>query len=139
MICNKKRLVLFAHGSSDPRWRAPFERLYRELQQELGREHVALAYMEFVSPTLREVAERALKEEVTTLVLLPLFMAAGGHVAADIPKQIQEIQACNCSLHVEVLPPIGEDARVQSLLKTIATEALALAVACQPKFPGTGT
>ena len=49
-----ERLVLFAHGSPDPRWRAPFERLADEVAAEAGRERVRLAYMESAEPTLFE-------------------------------------------------------------------------------------
>jgi hypothetical protein len=50
-------LVLLAHGSKDPRWRAPFERIAQELQKKLGKQRVRLAYMEFVGPTLHSTGE----------------------------------------------------------------------------------
>ncbi len=46
------QLVLYAHGSRDPRWRATFE----ELAAEAG---AVLAYLELSAPTLDEVIDQA--------------------------------------------------------------------------------
>ena len=116
-------LVLLAHGSKDPRWRAPFERLASELQQELGNRAVRLAYMEFTGPTLMDVAQECAGQMNLNLRLLPLFMAVGAHLAKDIPEQVAEIRGQFPQLTVEVLTPIGEDARLVALVGNIAKEA----------------
>ncbi len=118
----KCRLVLFAHGSSDPRWRAPFESLHREMAAELGTDAIALAYMEFVSPTLIDAAAEASRDGIEWLRVLPLFLSAGAHVARDIPAQADEVRARFPRLKVEVLPPIGEDPRFVALLKQLIRE-----------------
>jgi hypothetical protein len=51
--------VLSAHGSCDPRWRQRFEHLAFRVAQQLGQDGDRPAYMEFVGPTLMEVAEEA--------------------------------------------------------------------------------
>jgi sirohydrochlorin cobaltochelatase len=80
-LMQKSRLVLYAHGSEDTRWRQPFERLASDLQQQLGAERVTLAYMEFAEPTLMPVAEAVFGEGTRRLAILPVFMAAGAHLA----------------------------------------------------------
>src|SRR5271165_3688877 len=85
-------LILLAHGSNDPRWRAPFQRIALELEQDLGRGKVRLAYMEFIGPTLMEVVRECVGQTVLNLRVLPLFMAAGGHLAKDIPEQVEEVR-----------------------------------------------
>ncbi len=120
----KTRLVLFAHGSMDPRWRAPFEDLDRALAAELGRDRVTLAYMEFVGPTLLDAASNAARDQVQILRVLPLFLSAGAHVAMDIPEQATQARWQFPQLNVEVLPPIGEDPRFVTLLKVVARESL---------------
>lgn len=121
------RLLLFAHGSRDPRWRQPFERLEAALRGELGDDRVRLAYMEFVTPTFLDAAAEAEKDGFQTLRLLPLFLSAGAHVAHDIPAQAAEARARHPRLVIEVLPPIGEDPRFVLLMKAATTEAL-----CRP-------
>ncbi|HET9951408.1 MAG TPA: CbiX/SirB N-terminal domain-containing protein [Candidatus Eisenbacteria bacterium] len=118
------RLLLFAHGSRDPRWRAPFETLERTLRAELGEERVRLAYMEFVGPTLPDAAAEAVRDGVATLLVLPLFLSAGAHVAHDIPAQAEEARRRHPTLNLDVLPPIGEDPRFVTLMKAVSREAL---------------
>ena len=47
----KEGIVLFAHGSRDPEWAQPFERIAAELRDEFL---VELAYLERMKPTLEE-------------------------------------------------------------------------------------
>jgi sirohydrochlorin cobaltochelatase len=120
---DKFRLLLFVHGSRDPRWRAPFERMTAELQEKIGAGRVRLVYMEFAEPTLLDVAGEAARDGVSCLRLLPLFLAGGAHVANDIPEQVDEVIRRHPNLHIEVLPPVGEDPRFAAMLRDIATES----------------
>lgn len=117
------RLVLMAHGSRDPRWRAPFEALLQQLRHELGADRVALAYMEFASPTLLDIAVGAVRDGVEVLRILPLFLAAGAHVDHDIPSQVDIVRAQFRQLGVEIFNPVGEDPRLVKLLLEIARES----------------
>jgi sirohydrochlorin cobaltochelatase len=121
---NKVRLLLFVHGSKDPRWRAPFERMTAELKKKVGEARVRLVYMEFAKPTLLDVAAEAAHDGVKYLKLLPLFLAGGAHVANDIPEQVGEVIRRHPSLRIEVLPPVGEDPRFAALLLDIAIESI---------------
>jgi sirohydrochlorin cobaltochelatase len=116
-------LVLLAHGSKDPRWRAPFEQLAQRLRQELGDQNVRLAYMEFIAPTLMDVASECVGQQIVRLKVLPLFMAVGAHIAKDIPEQAAAAQRQFPQLTIEVLPPIGEDVRLLQLVEQLALEA----------------
>ena len=118
--CANSCLVLLAHGSKDPRWREPFERIFLKVRRKS--KLVKLAYMEFTGPTLFEVAEECANEGVLECRVLPLFMASGAHLARDIPEQIEEIRAVHPEVRIGLLAPIGEDPRVTSLLKQIICE-----------------
>ncbi len=122
---NHRRLVLYLHGSQDPRWRAPFERLLGRLQRKLGRKKVRLAYMEFARPTLQDIATEAVRDRCLRLRLLPLFLAGGAHVAIDLPDQVADAQLRFPGLQVEVLQPVGLDPRMVALMREIALEAAA--------------
>jgi sirohydrochlorin cobaltochelatase len=114
---------LFAHGSRDPRWREPFLRLESEIVADLGDGCARLAFMEFAPPTLLEVVGSFRRTGMTRLRLLPLFLAGGAHVARDIPEQVQQALERFPGMEIEVLPPVGEDRRLVSLLRGIAREA----------------
>ncbi len=110
-------LVLLAHGSKDPRWREPFERLYLHTRKDHA--SVKLAYMEFISPTLMEIASECVREGRKRLRVLPLFMASGAHLATDVPSLLQQVRERYPELEAELLPPIGEDPRMMSLMSHI--------------------
>ena len=112
-------LILLAHGSSDSRWRKPFEHLVRDLVAEAGRNSPLLAYMEFIPPTLVDAVAEAVRRGFRRIVLLPLFMSGGGHVATDIPAQAEAARMAHPGVAIRVLPPVGEHPRFQKVLKEI--------------------
>lgn len=119
-----ERLVLFAHGSADPRWRAPFERLAADVTAEIGAGRVRLAYMESAEPTLAQVAEEAARDGVS-LAVLPLFMASGVHVTRDVEARARAAERAHPGLRVRVLPAAGEHPLLARALREIAIEAAA--------------
>ena len=116
------RLVIFAHGSPDIRWRLPFEELTAILIERHGADKVSLAYMEFSRPSLADVVREAARNGKLHLRLLPLFLAAGAHVAEDIPKQMADAQRSFPQVKIELLQPIGEHPRVKELFREIACD-----------------
>jgi sirohydrochlorin cobaltochelatase len=119
-------LILLAHGSPDPRWRAPFEKLAATLKAELGAGRVKLAYLDYAAPSLEDVAGELAREGEgqCRLRILPLFMSGGGHVAQDIPALVAALGWKYPEIEAEVLPPVGEDPRVVAAIGGIAAEAL---------------
>lgn len=114
------RLVIFAHGSADGRWRLPFEELTVSLAERHGADKVRLAYMEFAYPSLADIAREAARDGKSRLRVLPLFLAAGGHMSEDIPLQVAAVQMSFPQVRIELLQPIGEHPRVKELFREIA-------------------
>ena len=110
-------LILIAHGSRDPRWREPFDKLYHDIRKNQPNSIVFLAYMEFCEPTLEQIAEQLPKGE-NCIELLPLFMAAGAHVANELTTFANILKARRPECHIELLPPIGECTEVQDAMRT---------------------
>ena len=111
-------LILMAHGSRDPRWRGTFECLHEYVTTRFG-DNIHLAFMEFVGPTLLDVAEDCHKAGVRHMRVLPLFMAGGAHVATDIPEQMQQVRDAYPDMAIEALSPIGEDPRMFAVIQEI--------------------
>ena len=61
------------------------------LAADLGADKVRLAYMEFVTPTLADMAEEAMRDGVQQLKILPCLWPAA-HVDRDIPVQVTAVQ-----------------------------------------------
>jgi len=120
----RRRLVLIAHGSPDPAWREPFEKLTEDLRAEMGKDNVCLAYMQFISPTLEEVIEESHKKGFSEIKILPLFMAQGGHMKRDIPAQTERIKEKFPALSIKLLPHIGANPHFFEMMKNIIREVL---------------
>jgi sirohydrochlorin cobaltochelatase len=81
--------------------------------------------MEMCEPTMEQHLATVDVEAYSTLRILPLFMAAGAHVANDIEAMRHEIKAQYPHLtKVEVLQPIGEHPSVQAAMETVIAETL---------------
>ena len=117
-------LIMIAHGSRDRRWREHFEQLHATIKRTTSKS-VKLAYLEFVSPTLMDSARDAVAEGATQLEILPVFMAGGAHVSRCLPEQAQQVRDSFSEIEVNVLPPIGEDRRMFSLMCEIVREKIA--------------
>jgi sirohydrochlorin cobaltochelatase len=117
-------LVLLAHGSKDPQWRVPFERIAGAAQLQSGNTKVRLAYMEFTGPTLMDVVRECVEQQILRLRILPLFLSIGKHMATDVPEQVHRAKEMFPQLEIELLAPVGEDARLTSLIQQIVIETL---------------
>jgi len=115
-------VILFAHGSSDPSWRATFERFLALFRSHAPGIPTELAYMEFAQPDL-SVAVSALAR-CTELHVIPIFLSSGGHVSRDIPALVQQVAQRHPSIHFETHPALGDDALVQDALVAAALQQL---------------
>lgn len=134
------RLVLFAHGSRDPRWREPFQRLADEVAERVGSGSVRLAFMEFEPPSLQRAVEEAIADGVGHIRVLPLFTAPGKHVREDVPRIVARARRTAPHARIDLLPPVGDDPRFADLLRAIALDAVPPeALGEPPEGPSPGT
>ncbi|MGW8265645.1 MAG: sirohydrochlorin chelatase [Longimicrobiales bacterium] len=113
-------LILIAHGSRDPAWRASLEGLTREVRSASPGEEVQLVYMQFTGPTLPDVVEEGWKRGVRRFRILPLFMASAGHVDKDIRPLVGELAQRFPGITLELLTPVGESPLFPELVRNIA-------------------
>lgn len=99
-------MILLAHGSSDARWRAPFEALERDLAPRVDKP-VVLAFMELSEPSLETRVSELVANGITQIEVLPLFFAAGRHLREDVPRQLEAI-AEEHPISLSLLDPVGQ-------------------------------
>jgi sirohydrochlorin cobaltochelatase len=121
----KLGLILFAHGARDPAWAAPFERLRALFMAAAPATPVQLAYLEFMSPDLENAVAAMQVQGCTQVKVLPVFMAAGGHLKRDLPA-LANAAADKHGVAVELLPPVGEDEAVLRAIASVAVRATLL-------------
>jgi len=113
-------LILVAHGSRDPRWRASVEQVVASLGVSTVRETVRLAYMDFTPPTLLDVAREAFLSGERNLWVLPLFLATEGHVERDVKPLVEAVRAALDGVEITLLAPFGQQAEFREALARIA-------------------
>ncbi|MBC3906571.1 sirohydrochlorin chelatase [Undibacterium umbellatum] len=122
-MANKSALILFAHGARDPRWATPFQRLQAMTQASLPDVTVALAFLEFMTPSLPELAAQLVADGCENITLAPVFLGQGGHVLRDLPVLAEEIRAAHPGLQFKTVSAVGED---EAVLKAIRDYCLKL-------------
>ena len=115
-------IVLLAHGSRDPLWRAPVESVAARVRALDPRATVRCAYLELAAPDLDQAVAELAADGVLTVRIVPLFFGVGRHLRHDLPELVRGLQRRHPGLAIEVRPALGEDER---LLDLIARNALA--------------
>jgi len=105
----KQAIVLFAHGSRDPEWSRPFERIAAQLAKKFL---VRVAYLELMRPSLDEAVASLAAAGAGTIWVVPLFLGPGGHVKQDLPRLIAAAGSAHPDLKLILEKPVGEQPRV---------------------------
>jgi len=105
---NDQAIILFAHGARDAEWAAPFQIIQKQLQQARPEAQVELAFQDFMTPTLEAAVAQAAARGARRVVLVPLFMAQGGHLKQDLPLLVGKIREQHPQLELQVMPAIGD-------------------------------
>ena len=117
-------LILFAHGSRDPEWVRPFERLRDQLRAQSPGASIALAYLESTAPDLSQCIRLLAADGIVAIKVLPLFFALGKHLRVDIPALAARVAQEHADLTIEFLPAVGETPEFVAALDAIATRVL---------------
>ena len=104
----KEGIVLFAHGSRDPGWAAPFRKILKRVREALPGAEIRLAYLEVMKPSLGE-ALADLSAKVDSIRVVPLFLGYGGHIKKDLPALVA---AADPRVKVTIEAPVGEAPQV---------------------------
>ena len=123
-----KALLLIAHGS---RREASNEEV-RELAQRL--EQVASGSFAKVVPAFLELAEPGIQDGIglcveqgaTEVVAVPYFLAAGRHVATDIPEQIEKAACRHPGLRLRQSDHLGKHHAMARNLLALAQDSVAV-------------
>lgn len=115
-------VIVFAHGSRDPLWRAPVESVAEQIRLAEPDVRVACAYLELSEPDLTTAAAALIAQGVVQLRVLPLFFGMGKHAREDLPVLMDQLALGHPGVRFERLATAGEDPRLTALLAQIALE-----------------
>lgn len=138
-----KALLLVAHGSrmasSNDEIHALAAQL-RDADQDFAHafDLVEHAFLEMAEPNIAQGGEKLIAGGARDIVVLPCFLAAGQHVAADIPAEVARLEARHPRVSITIAPHLGGATGMRALIethlrKTAATHHRQSAHPCDPK------
>ena len=120
-------IILFAHGARDPEWANPLRRVQAAIRQRAGSVPVELAFLEFMTPTLPECVAALVAGGVSNILVLPMFIAQGGHLKRDVPEMLALLRSTHTEVRFSLAGAIGENeivvqAMAEAALKSAGSE-----------------
>ena len=128
-------LILFAHGARDPEWAAPLRRVQAAIRRRLDSVPVELAFLEFMAPNLTECAAALVAGGAANIVVIPMFIAQGGHLKREVPELLDRLRSTWPEVQFSLGGAIGEN---EIVVQAMATAALAAAGDILTKQPDDG-
>lgn len=113
-------LILFVHGSRDPRWAEPFRRLQGRVAEREPELRVEVAFLEHGSPDLMAAAHALADGGATSIRVVPMFFGRGGHLRDDLPRAIDAVRRALPGIAFDVCEAAGESDRVLDALVEFA-------------------
>jgi sirohydrochlorin cobaltochelatase len=123
-MSGKQGVILFGHGARDPQWAGPMERVRARMAERAPALAVELAFMEFLSPSLEEAADRLVAGGVEILAVVPVFLAQGGHTKRDVPALVEALRRRHPGCRVSLAVAVGEAEPVVAAMADYALASL---------------
>ncbi len=100
--------LLVAHGSTDGRWRAPFEELSRRLAERHPARPVILSYLEKCLPDVPGALQELSRRGCRRIRVTPLFLSHGRHLERDLPDLLVDARLRHPHLVIVCEPALAE-------------------------------
>jgi sirohydrochlorin cobaltochelatase len=117
-------LALLGHGARDPAWAEALWAVRAKIRARSPACRVELAFLEYQSPNLETLLATLHAEGgVARVFILPMFIAAGGHLKRDLPARIARLQTQFPQIRIEFTAAIGLADAVQEAMSEAALRA----------------
>ena len=121
---NKTGVIVLAHGSKRKAANDGLLEVVRMLRA-MGRwDAVEAAFLQFAPPTLEDVAAKLAARACARVVVLPLLLFSGQHVAGDIPDELARVKQAHPDMRFLYANNIGPDRRLAEIAADRIEEAL---------------
>ena len=120
LITSTRAIILFAHGSSNPTWREPFDAIADQVRAQAQDAKVELAFLEIMSPNVHEVVRDSAEQGIHHIRIVPLFFGVGKHVAEDLQGLVEAIRAEFVEIAIEIASAVGQSETVREAMAKFA-------------------
>ena len=115
-----RAIILFAHGSSNPTWREPFDAIAQQVRTLAPDARVELAFLEIMSPNVHEVVRECAQVGIQNIRIVPLFFGVGKHIAEDLRDLVAAVQTEFPEIQIEIAPAVGQSEAVREAMAKFA-------------------
>lgn len=116
-------VVLFAHGSRDPLWRAPIDAVAAEMARQSPQTEVRCAFLELTEPALDVCVDSLVHAGHRSVRIVPMFLGVGRHAREDLPLLVADLRSRHPQLSLALCPAIGEHPELTRSMARIALQA----------------
>lgn len=96
-------ILLIGHGSSDPEWRKPLDRVYAHVCELAPERPARLCFLEKTAPDLETAVGELANEGVRRIRVVALLLSSTGrHFREDIPRLVDGARAKFPDLQIEL-------------------------------------
>ena len=113
-------VVLFAHGSRDPLWRAPIDAVAQEMARQSPQTVVHCAFLELTAPSLPDCVDALCAQGHLHIRIVPMFLGVGRHAREDLPQLVADLRARHPQLQLQLCAAIGEHPELTRAMAQIA-------------------
>ncbi len=115
-------LLIIAHGSRRAASNDEVRQLADQVrsQPDHAYDHIETAFLELAEPSIPQGLAALASRGATEIVAFPYFLAAGTHVAQDIPEAIAEFSATHPAVTVRLTPHLGASATLPAAILGVA-------------------
>ncbi|MTI46554.1 sirohydrochlorin chelatase [Sporosalibacterium faouarense] len=117
-----KALLIVGHGSRSKDAQETFNKMVELVREKSSYTIVEGAHMEICGPSIEEVVENLVKEEVREILMVPYFLYEGIHIKQDIPNLIGKISEKYDGIKIKLGRPIGVEPMLADILISRAEE-----------------
>lgn len=121
-----RHLLIVAHGSrrqaSNLEVQALGDRVRALNNPDI--DHVEVAFLELAEPSIPEGLARCVDRGAEEIVVFPYFLAAGTHVAQDIPEALAEFGAQHPQVKLRLASHLGASASLPGTILEVAGQAI---------------
>lgn len=119
-------LLIIAHGSRREASNDEVRRLASRVRGLCtpGIGHVEVAFLELAEPSIPEGLARCVAKGAGEIVVFPYFLAAGTHVAQDIPEAISAFALDNPGIRIRLTPHLGASEALPYAILAVALAGL---------------
>ncbi|THU04505.1 cobalamin biosynthesis protein CbiX [Lampropedia puyangensis] len=123
-LISKTGLLLLGHGSRDPHWREPMNKMQQALQKQKPDLAIQCAYLELCEPSLEDAAAILLQQDskLGKIVIYPVFIGMGTHTKEDLPHLKDKLAHQYPNVQWSLAPALGTDERLIDLVAAITKE-----------------